>query len=493
MQYGALQMGPKNWGSGLAQIGQALLARRAATKADKAEAAASEEKQRIQAALMKQMGYTPEQEALYQVGGLDAVNAQEQRDYNRGRDKIADQRWQQTQDYRASRDQVADQRYAETQSYQRGRDQVADQRYAEGLEYRDGRDAVEDSRYNAQIAAQAAPKYQFLNTDNGVMRGDPKTGEVVPMGGGFQPRQQAPQPFNYQSPFEKMQLQPISETGRDGPVIIPQAQRVGETVRLGGHPMAQSGGEVPAVNGHVRTGNQYNSNMDMRLPESQLGSRVGGRGASSPFDSTLDREAAKDANEWLDGGQAQAIAGLQQFRQLIDELENGDLKNKNLSGAAISWLPEGMSPNATDVEDRIGSVVQKSLRSILGAAYTQKEGEDVIKRAWNPSLPEKYNIPRLKRAYEQMLNDAMMKDRKAAYARQMGTMRGYAGHLPEFNEVTRGAPEPNAPGGPSIQMYNQAVQASGGAPVQIQSAEDYENLAPGTPFIAPDGKKGVKR
>ena len=488
LSYMAMSGGPKTLGAGLSQLGTAVLARRADKRADKAERKASSKKQAVAEALMKQMGLTPEQSAMYQVAPgaviADRMAApHRKREWDWRESQAAQAQSNADRTFNAQQD-----RYEDDRTYRSERDTIMDQRYDEGLEYRDNRDAVEDGRYREQTK----PKYQFINTEDGVFRGDPITGEVMPMSGGLTP-QQPPQAFDYQSPFDGMQLQPISDEGDEPPQLklpkrldhVNERLTNQETVRLPGGPMAATGGlggEVPAINGHVRTGNQYHSGMDQSVPGMDR------QGDPTAFDQTLDREAAKTAQEWVSGGQARTMAALNELKSIIKELETTD---KNLSGPGVGLLPERFRPKSTDMRQRVESVVQGTLKETLGGQFAKAEADQLFSRAFNDDIQEHYNVNRLRRLYEKSANAAAQIDRMAAYGKQYGTLRGYSGHLQGFNQALGKTPEPNAPGGPSIQMFNQATQTQ--APVQIQTAEDYEKLAPGTPFISPDGKRGVKR
>ena len=65
---------------------------------------------------------------------------------------------------------------------------------------------------------------------------------------------------------------------------------------------------------------------------------------------------------------------------------------------AISILGDYQSlvdPKAADVKERIQSVVQKSIRSLMGAQFTEREGQGILKRAFNPLLKTEQNIERI--------------------------------------------------------------------------------------------------
>ena len=78
---------------------------------------------------------------------------------------------------------------------------------------------------------------------------------------------------------------------------------------------------------------------------------------------------------------------------------------KDASAKALKALfplnPE-LADMAVQIPDQIATVVQDSLRQILGAAYTQVEGENVLKRAFDPEDSDANNLVRVTRLLERM-------------------------------------------------------------------------------------------
>ena len=83
---------------------------------------------------------------------------------------------------------------------------------------------------------------------------------------------------------------------------------------------------------------------------------------------------------------------LQRDRLLKDDTLTGGIRG------AISVLGDYQSlldPKAADVKERIQSVVQKSITSLIGSQFAEREGENILKRAFNPLLDTKQNIERI--------------------------------------------------------------------------------------------------
>ncbi len=127
------------------------------------------------------------------------------------------------------------------------------------------------------------------------------------------------------------------------------------------------------------------------------------------------------------GGQADFDANVGKLESVLGKLKTSD----SFTGPYIGSLPQGMKevihPEAAAAQELVEEVVQRNLRIILGAQFTEKEGERLIKRAYNPRLEEPQNIERLER-----LINAMKKARAAQmaaneYFQERGTLKGYKG------------------------------------------------------------------
>jgi len=84
-------------------------------------------------------------------------------------------------------------------------------------------------------------------------------------------------------------------------------------------------------------------------------------------------------------------------------------------------------PQAVNTREQVEEVVQRNLRVILGAQFTQKEGDRLIARAYNPRLSEAENAKRLGRLIVSMDRAAKAKLAAADYFERNGTMKGYRG------------------------------------------------------------------
>lgn len=143
----------------------------------------------------------------------------------------------------------------------------------------------------------------------------------------------------------------------------------------------------------------------------------------------VDKEFAKDFVAF------NASGGSADIEKQIDQLENAKtiLKKGNVTGPTLGSVPDVIkkftNPTSIAVREQVEEVVQRNLRLVLGAQFTEKEGERLIARAFNENLSEAENIKRLDRLIKQMKQAARAKQEAGDYFSTNGTLRGFKGKL----------------------------------------------------------------
>ena len=123
--------------------------------------------------------------------------------------------------------------------------------------------------------------------------------------------------------------------------------------------------------------------------------------------------------------------------KLNDALNTIDDPSSMVSGPIIGQMNDFvlsfLNPEAVDTRESIESVVQLNLKAVLGGNFTEKEGEALIKRAYNPKLPQDLNSKRVRILIEQMTLAAEMQDARSNWIRDdanNGSLRGFDAPLP---------------------------------------------------------------
>ena len=181
---------------------------------------------------------------------------------------------------------------------------------------------------------------------------------------------------------------------------------------------------------------------------SQIQNIIGGP-SLSPFEEARDKAFASEAQQWMSGGGQDVMGQIAQLKPVIEALERGE----NISGVNVAMQPDMLlaltNPKALQSREQVEEVVQRNLRAVLGAQFTEREGERLISRAFNPKLRPEENAKRLRRLFLQMESAAQQKQEMVQYANQFGTLRGYQGQMPtiaDFYRAIEGSADQTPPG-----------------------------------------------
>lgn len=140
----------------------------------------------------------------------------------------------------------------------------------------------------------------------------------------------------------------------------------------------------------------------------------------------IDEAFAEEWLKWGTGGAADAQKRLDQLNEALAILESGE----DVTGK-VGLLPDIMKPffneRGTIARENVEEVVQRNLREVLGAQFTEKEGERLIQRAFNDLLPPPENAKRVRRLIAQISAAAAAKDAMVKHFSKHGTLMGYEG------------------------------------------------------------------
>jgi len=140
----------------------------------------------------------------------------------------------------------------------------------------------------------------------------------------------------------------------------------------------------------------------------------------------IDKAYATQYLEWSDNS-GDMIGQVAQLESVLTQLESGADLTGVVQALAPEWYNLLTNPDSIAAKERVAEVVQRNLKLILGGQFSEKEGKQLIDRAYNPGLPEKENIARLKRLIMQMQVGIEARNAKNAYFSENGTLKGYQG------------------------------------------------------------------
>lgn len=149
----------------------------------------------------------------------------------------------------------------------------------------------------------------------------------------------------------------------------------------------------------------------------------------------VDEQFAKDYAAFVQGGSQDMAKQLAQLQDVSRALKvPGNTLTGTVAGNTPMLLKNITNPQSVAMQERVEEVVQRSLRAILGAQFTEKEGERLIARAYNPRLSPQENAIRVDRLFTQLNQAFQQKKAAASYFEKNGTLEGWKGKLPTIGD-----------------------------------------------------------
>lgn len=225
---------------------------------------------------------------------------------------------------------------------------------------------------------------------------------------------------------------------RRGNVVEPLIDNSGEPVAIATQPGYRQLSDEEKVELGLDPSKAYQVSKDNKI------SQIGGAGMTVTVNNDtglrqtkgrtkVDERYAEDFVDWnARGAYADIYKQIGQLEEALSDLES----DKELTGPVVGSLPDPINaivnPGAIATRERVEEVVQRNLRLVLGAQFTEKEGERLIARAFNPRLSEEENAKRVRRLINQIKTAADAKQSASKYFIENGTLTGWRGTLPSL-------------------------------------------------------------
>lgn len=167
----------------------------------------------------------------------------------------------------------------------------------------------------------------------------------------------------------------------------------------------------------------------------------------SKGEEAIDKAFAPDFVKFKTGGPADTIKLLSQLEAAASDLTGGKNITGPLIGATPDFLLNLINPQAVKTREKVEEVAQRNLREILGGQFAQKEGEQLIKRAFNPGLDEATNLRRVQALIQQMKIAFEQKAAAVNYFESVGTLKGFTGKVPTLADFNAALDSIESPAG----------------------------------------------
>ena len=294
--------------------------------------------------------------------------------------------------------------------------------------------AMANSRREDKLAKAATEKAKAQDNATGqwlIRNGFKAIGEGVLKGelsgaAGLQMSQVAKKPTKVATAIEEFEYAKVNENLPEGVTSLPEYKKY----------IARAGRNVPDVTMHPTLNRPL-----------------------SPIEVSVDNEIAKTFGETVTTGLGAANRNAATIKSVLDRLgstEEGEALTGPSKGMLGSFGRNVFAPTSQAALNDVSAVVQQSLREILGGQFAQKEGEQLIARAYDISAPPPVNAARLRALYTQLESIAANKAALIDYVEKYGTSAGFSGTTVTpsvdvfYNAMDRAVPQVGPEQGPLL-------------------------------------------
>lgn len=198
--------------------------------------------------------------------------------------------------------------------------------------------------------------------------------------------------------------------------------------------------------------------------------------ALTPMQRKADEIWAGELAEWQRAGSSDSIKQINQLSDVVTRLESGEDLTGVLLGLAPPPIRIGFNEGSVDAQQLVEEVVQRSLRTTLGAQFTEREGERLIARAYNPQAKEETNARRVKALLNQIVLRASVMDAALQHSNEFGTMKGFNSRAPSVDDFYSAIDDADKPAGSvSPQGWDEQMRAAQEA-LSPEEFREYQEL-----------------
>lgn len=149
-----------------------------------------------------------------------------------------------------------------------------------------------------------------------------------------------------------------------------------------------------------------------------------------PGEIKTDQDFAQEYSDYiLKGGKATADANISKLEGVARAL----LKDSNATGPLINMVPNAarsyFGNKGPQYQADAEAATQNALKGILGGQYTEKEGENVLRRGFDPSQSPSENSRRIMNIVEELKAKRSAKDSAVKFYQKNRSMSGYGGSV----------------------------------------------------------------
>lgn len=162
--------------------------------------------------------------------------------------------------------------------------------------------------------------------------------------------------------------------------------------------------------------------QEIDIKKQEAAAKASPLGKLSEGQKAVDKDYAKDYNEWTSTGRSTLDKNLTSLKEARDALKADSSLTGGLTGVFGDRLT---ADRVLKQRQKVQSAVQNSLKATLGSQFTEKEGERILKNAYNEAASPETNIESLNALITQLESQKQVNDQKAGYYEKSGSLQGY--------------------------------------------------------------------
>lgn len=182
----------------------------------------------------------------------------------------------------------------------------------------------------------------------------------------------------------------------------------------------------------------------------------------------VDEDFSKQYTKYIaEGEEAKSFDTILKLEETVNDAATklGSGLHEQFMGILPDKMRDIVDPGDKQIEDRIKSVAQTSLKQILGAQFTEKEGKQLLDRAYNAAQPKTENIRRMRELIRSLKAQAQAKKDAMDYFAKNGTLQGF-----------KSTQEPTFQAGTESRQQQPTFQAGFGQRQQAPSAPSQNKI-----------------
>ena len=174
-----------------------------------------------------------------------------------------------------------------------------------------------------------------------------------------------------------------------------------------------------------RTRTLGQKDRELNIREKEAGAKQDKASGANEGLKALDRDYAKDYNDWTSMGKATMDKNLRLLNDAKAELTDAQ-KDFGTSGNIVGRLPDVFRTEKSRViQQKVHAAAVGAMKAALGSAFTEGEGKRIMNLSYDPTLSPEQNMGKIDEAIADNMDNAKNQEGKSRFFEKVQTLKGY--------------------------------------------------------------------